>query len=420
MGSSDSEGSISSSLPIPKLIKRIKHSFLERDFIAVRNILKDRERGMKVEIESLSRERDSAREEASLLEGKVALGELERLKLEHKLVQIEKKCRDMENTVSCLREEKQLIVELNDKVDGLTKEKLESEKLARVYRDKCDCLETKAVEMKQAMDDLGHERLGAIGTIEDLRRKLAKTEKALDELKRPNVEAKRMVGEMMMKNLESEKEAEFHRRRLDSLVPRITKIEEYLAGMLNVNVEDLADIAGNGNLSHFFTREDFDHTVETCPSSRSRCNSPQVESNEREPPPRSGEGHSRKLASSPSATGDKLKITGISNSSNPNLAAPVSSGGIRKDLSENEMNCEEKFVKSPCSRDVLLEKSNKRARSALMGHKKTNEPSDTQFSLWIFNGSSGDEDSTDSDESCSDSRIDELVASLRHANSTEN
>ncbi|CAA0838198.1 Unknown protein [Striga hermonthica] len=244
MGSSDSEGSISSSLPVPKLIKRIKHSFLERDFVAVRTILMDRERGVKMEIESLSRERDSAREEVSLLEGKVALGELERLKVEHKLVRIENKCRDLENTVSCLREENRLIVELNDKVDALTKEKLENERLARMYRDKCDCLETNAVETKQVMDDLRHERLGAIGTIEDLRRKLSEAEKAVDELKMTNFEANRTVEEMMLKNLESEKEAEFHRRRLDSLVPRITKIEEYLAGMLNVNVEDLAEIAG--------------------------------------------------------------------------------------------------------------------------------------------------------------------------------
>ncbi|KAI3453792.1 hypothetical protein Pfo_010455 [Paulownia fortunei] len=554
MSSSDSEiliPPITQSLPISELIKLIKHSFRERDFNEVQNILIDREKSMKAEMENLIRDCDSIKEEVLLLERTQGLAELEKLKFEEKLQRSERKCEELKETIARLVEEKRvcsdrikrsekrydkvstenskmaneknkLIFELNEKINELKNKNLESERLVGVYQEKFKCLDTRLVKMGQEIEDLRCEKLAANQTAEELRRKQLEADQVVEELKHQNFEAAQTVDELRLKKLESDKAAELNKSRLENLAPRIMKVEEALANILNVKVEDLANIvdgmdkpaaaegenvdfldfkgekdsSGNGS-----TRDGWNGDAENMvvmspgvPSTSNSTGSGCIGLSKKGPhasgmhsdggvPVRGrlmfGAGCSTKMACSSSAAGDIIQISDSDDETNPGGAAYISDMGVSANVGANEMIFE-KFVQSPsssktnkrnstdCREDSLTNLTSKRKRS-IFGSDEDNLPSDemenqviksthdrivslhndftvkripdtglpqailpsiscslsrrceekagaacgSQTPLQKFNGLN-DGDSTDSeDESCTDSCMDDLVATLR-------
>lgn len=272
MSPSDSETLISSqSLSISELIKLIKHSFRGSEFNEVENILINREKSMKMEMENLVRDRDSIKEEVRLLERTQGLAGLEKLKLEEKLQRSQRKCEELKETITRLMEERKvftdrekraeeryykvceenskmaneknkLIFELNEKINELKNKNLESERLVGVYQEKLKCLDTRIVKMGLEIEGLRHEKLADDRTVEELRQKLLEADQVTEELKRQKFELSQTVDELRLKKLKSDKAAEISKSRLENLAPRIKKVEEALAQMLSVKVEDLADI----------------------------------------------------------------------------------------------------------------------------------------------------------------------------------
>ncbi|GFP82544.1 hypothetical protein PHJA_000397400 [Phtheirospermum japonicum] len=113
-----------------------------------------------------------------------------------------------------------------------------------------------------------------------------------------------------------------------------------------------------------------------------------------------GAGRFSKIArsSSAAAAGDIIEIIDSDNETNPDRAADVSNVGV------NEMN----FVRSPsCSKRNGIDVDN-----VLLIHE-ARPASDSQTPLEEFDGLNDDEVSTDSDDSCTDSRMDDLIASFR-------
>ncbi|KAL3619201.1 hypothetical protein CASFOL_036771 [Castilleja foliolosa] len=247
MSLSNSNNSISSSLPISELIKQIKHSFLERDFKKVQNILMERENGLKIEIENLTRDRDSAKEEVRVLERKGDSVDLERLNFEENLRKSQRKCDDLEEKVARLLEEMKVskdrekraeerhdkiftehtkmtiekirsISELQETINELKTKNLENDRLLRDYKEKCKCLDIKVAQKDQEIEGLTREKLDAVKTIDELRAEVSESNKIIDELK--------------LKISESDKVAELYK-----------SIDEGLSDILNVKSGHRVDIA---------------------------------------------------------------------------------------------------------------------------------------------------------------------------------
>ncbi|KAL3645721.1 hypothetical protein CASFOL_010901 [Castilleja foliolosa] len=93
---------------------------------------------------------------------------------------------------------------------------------------KYKCVDTMVVEMGREIQDLRDEKLAAIKTIEESRLKQLEADKVWKELKRKNLEAN-------LKILESIKEVELYKSRLENLLSKSLKIE---SDMLTVEVGD--------------------------------------------------------------------------------------------------------------------------------------------------------------------------------------
>lgn len=205
-----------SHISIPELFKIVRHSFRESEFDEVEQILVEREKRIKIEMQDLQRDLDSTKNVARLLESSQGLAELEKLKIEEKLLLSQSKCQDLdeklarlseEHRVSCDRakraeerhetlskefsemisENNMLILELNGKIKELQDKNSENEQLVVKYKEESKSLETKISNF--------------------------------DELRREKMESHNWV-----KNLGS----------------RVMIMETELANMLNVKVEDLA------------------------------------------------------------------------------------------------------------------------------------------------------------------------------------
>ncbi|KAL3619202.1 hypothetical protein CASFOL_036772 [Castilleja foliolosa] len=212
---------------------------------------------MEFEIENFSRALNTAEKRVVLLERSVALGELERFKLEEILQRSQRKCEELEETVTRLLEDNKIsqlrekraekrcekisdenskmsyefhnsISELNATIKQLKHKNLENERLIGVFQEK---YEGALKKMGQEIVDLGHEDLKAVETIEELRRE--------------NLENKKTIEVLRLKNSESDKLATVYKSRLENLSPRIKKIEDNLADMLDIEVGDLGNLAMN-------------------------------------------------------------------------------------------------------------------------------------------------------------------------------
>ncbi|KAL6578767.1 hypothetical protein OROMI_008983 [Orobanche minor] len=497
------EGSISTSTPIPELITHIRYSFRQRDFNDVQQILTDREHTMKIEIEDLRRDRDTAKNEVVLLERAMDLKELERLKLDEKLVKSQRKCEELEETVTRLLEEKKLsddrekraeercdkiaaensklasekmesIFELNEKINELKNKNLEIERLVGVYEEKYRCLDVEIVKMGQE--------------IEDLRGKQLVGDRVVEELKGEIVEANKTIEELRVKKSESDKAAELYKSRFDNLSPRIVKTEENLANMLALKVGDLAglvnevrelatsedggilnfkELRGKNCSSRNHTMPDADaddvvvlspdvrsssgsskkgdrnlvqsRTVKTSSCLQSGRNPSQAEISGRREPLASGR-FSKTARSSSAAAGEIIQVIDIDDDDeNPPQAPGISKGGT----CGNKINFVKRKTRTDSMEDLPADSATKRKKNTCMGDgdvvlvderengvvsrsshgiigcsssrrcgEEIGPACDSGFPLEKLNGLT-DEVSTDSDGSCTDSRMEELVASLR-------
>ncbi|KAG8382159.1 hypothetical protein BUALT_Bualt05G0047700 [Buddleja alternifolia] len=277
---------IGPSSSIPELIKSIRHSFRDCEFDEVQKILTDRDKNTKMEIENLVRDRDRITKEVRLLERSHGLAELENSKLEQKCEELEEKITRLieEERVSSHREKRakersdkvcdenakmaseknKIIFELNDKINELNNKNLESERLLGFLNEKFRCLDAKAAKMEKVIKDLQHEKLNASRTMDELR----------------------------VAKLESDKAAELNKKRFEDLAPRIVKVEEALANILNVKVENVAKIVDDldnaaaeeegGNVNFVESKGEKDilgngdaeeNAVVKSPGVRSTCNS---------------------------------------------------------------------------------------------------------------------------------------------------
>lgn len=172
---------------IPELINFIKHSFRECEFDEVQNTLMEREKDMKIEIVNLSRDCDSLKKDIDILENSQSFTDLE-------------KCR------------------MGKEIEDLRREKLGlEEKLDSSHR-KCEERDERLVRMGKEIEDLWHEKLDANQTIKELKRKEIEADQVLQELKRKDVEATQTIDELRV------------------------RLETVLAKMLRVNVEDLSKL----------------------------------------------------------------------------------------------------------------------------------------------------------------------------------
>ncbi|XP_011073624.1 uncharacterized protein LOC105158540 isoform X1 [Sesamum indicum] len=264
MSSPDCEKLISTmdrSLPIAELIKLIEHSFHGCEFNEIENILIDWEENMKVEMENLVRDRDSIKEEVRLLERTQDLAVLQKMKLEEKLQRSRMKCEELNETITRLmeqqrvyidrgnraaercekineenikisKEKNKLILDLNEKINELKNKNLESERLVAMCEHKIKFFDARLVKLAQEIECFRTEKLTADQTMKDLRQRLLEADQVAEDLKRQNIELTQTVDDLRLKKLESES-------RLENLTPRIKKVEEALAHMLSVKVEDL-------------------------------------------------------------------------------------------------------------------------------------------------------------------------------------
>ncbi|KAL3645715.1 hypothetical protein CASFOL_010895 [Castilleja foliolosa] len=247
MSSSDSLKNLASSM----LINLIKNSFHERHFNEAENILIARENDMKMEIENLTKDRDSVKRELERLDL------LEKHKLEEKLLLNEKKCDDLEERVARLLEETKVsndrekravesrdkvfdenivftyknnkfILKLLDSVSELKDKILENERLADGYKEKYRKSDMMVVRMEQEIEGLKDEGVKAAKTIEELRSEI--------------VEANTTIDELRVRKSESDKLAEKYKNGLEVLWERIKKNGEDLADMLTEKVRDATDL----------------------------------------------------------------------------------------------------------------------------------------------------------------------------------
>ncbi|KAL3619221.1 hypothetical protein CASFOL_036791 [Castilleja foliolosa] len=397
MSSSDSETLISTSIPISELMKHIKNSFLERHFAEVQNVLTEREKAMKLEIENLKRDRDSARKELRLIEIEKSRTEGKLHKLEETITRLLKEKSAYTKDSESIKEKNELIAKLKEEINELKN------------------------RMGQEIEDLRHERLAAT--------------RSVLELKRKNLEANRTIDELRLKKSEADK-VELNRSRLDSLAPRIVEIEELLADILNVNVGDLAGLAGevcnlakasedgaNVEYHDFRGKNDSFGNVSTFDNAKDEvvklagCGSIGLS--------RKGSGYS----GAPSLmSGDITEIPDSDDETNTTRPPHISSRGLRANAAENETNFE-KLVQSPSSSsqsrskrdrtdsgddflaDSIVKRMRMKCTSRSHDDNNNNVSVDTKTPLQKFNGLN-DEVSSDSDDSCSESTINDLITSL--------
>ncbi|KAL3844507.1 hypothetical protein ACJIZ3_001910 [Penstemon smallii] len=248
--SDDIESTISPRLPIPELIRLIRYSYRESEFNEVQNILMDREENMKMELKNHVRECDLLRKEVCLLNRAQGFSGLDNFKFEEKFLGSQRECEELKEKISRLVEDLKLlsdnekkaekryakvcgqyskmvneknktICELNVKINELKSKQSNSERMIGEYKDKLNILDIRVLDMTKEMEDLRHEKWVVDQTVDELR----------------------------LQNLESDKTAELNKKMLESLTARIGKVEEAFASMLNVNVEDLANITKNNGSS---------------------------------------------------------------------------------------------------------------------------------------------------------------------------
>ncbi|KAL3619204.1 hypothetical protein CASFOL_036774 [Castilleja foliolosa] len=345
-----------------------------------------RNKDMEFEIESLSRSLNTAEKKVVSLERDVALGELERFKLEEILQRSQRKCEELEETVTRLLEDKKLselrekraeercekisdenskmsyefhnsISELNETIKQLKNKNLENERLIGVFQEK---YEGALKKMGQEIVDLGGENLKAVETIE--------------ELGRENVENKKTIEELRLKNTESDKLASAYKSRLENLSLTIKKIEVNLANLreLTTNYNDILDSKskkGDRNSDQPWARGEDDNshnTVKTSRGSQLGRSSLKPESNGCKSSPgsgahasdtrlMSGEGCFGKITRSSSVARDIVEIVDSDDEPNPD--------GANDNMGENEM----KFVQCPSS----SKRSKRSQREDLFSHSTT-------------------------------------------------
>ncbi|KAL2517268.1 Uncharacterized protein Adt_13515 [Abeliophyllum distichum] len=189
LSSAESEGlfpKITSSSPVPELIKFLKFSFMQSEFNEVQNILTDRENNMKVERENLERDRLSIKKELDLMERSQGLLEQNKLKLEGQL-----------------EEKNKTILELNEKIKELKNQKLETEKTAMTYEEKIKSLNLRAANMNEE------------------------------------------VEKSKLEKLEADQTLQVYKKSFEHLSARFGKVEQILAKIFNVGVNDLLNLANN-------------------------------------------------------------------------------------------------------------------------------------------------------------------------------
>ncbi|XP_057811949.1 uncharacterized protein LOC131026187 [Salvia miltiorrhiza] len=214
---------------IPELIRFIKHSFRECEFDEVQNILMEREKSMKVEMEKLVRDCDELKKQVDVLERSKVYTESEKRDLEGKL---QKRGEELDK----------MIVQTKEKFEKLSSEKHDvEEKLVR-SSEKCEEMDERLVKMGKEIEELRREKLSANKIIWELKAKEIEADRVVQELKRENDEAVHTIDELRAEKMKSDKAVGVYENDLD---PRILKLERSIAKMLSVNVEDLASLANS-------------------------------------------------------------------------------------------------------------------------------------------------------------------------------
>ncbi|KAL8540791.1 hypothetical protein ACS0TY_002130 [Phlomoides rotata] len=224
-------------LSIPELLKIIRYSFRESEFAEVQEILMDRERKMKIEIQDLRRDLDSTKKDAHLLESSRSLAELEKLGIEDKLQRSQSKCKELNDKITRLSEEYKVSCDrakrAEDCHDKVSKE------FSNIISEKNDLiLELKLVnskisELKNTIEE--NELL-----VVELRRKQSEADKEVAELRRQNFEATRKLNESRQEKMGPDS-------KLENMAHRVMRGETGLGNKLNVKVEEgLASLAANG------------------------------------------------------------------------------------------------------------------------------------------------------------------------------
>lgn len=266
MGLSDFGAVITDSLPIPELIEILKYSFHECEFNEVQNILLNRDKDLKIELERLIQDRDSYKEEVVMWGRTHELMKLQKLKLEKMLVVSERKCRKLTGTIARLREEQRnqdlRSMELYEKVcreisdmrierNNLTSENkrinqknVENEKMLSVYEEKFQLLEGKfqiiELENSNLEEQLYRSEIKCREQKETIRRltKEQKNRKKLSEeevygkVREENSRVKNEKNELLsenewlkQKNLEIEQLLGVYQEKFQVLDVRLMKIE---------------------------------------------------------------------------------------------------------------------------------------------------------------------------------------------------
>ncbi|KAH6821503.1 hypothetical protein C2S53_009741 [Perilla frutescens var. hirtella] len=170
---------MSTSFSTPELIKL--------KFDEVQNIMKEREKNMKMEMEKVVRERDALKKEMDLLEKSQSSANLEKCSLEEKLCKLESRCELLDKR----------LLEMEEKIQKSRIDKLDVERKLKRSETKCD----------------------------DLKRKEIERERVVRKLERKN-------EELRVKKMESDKAAEVYKNRIDYLESMMLKLKK-LTKVLN-------------------------------------------------------------------------------------------------------------------------------------------------------------------------------------------
>lgn len=201
-------------LSIPDLLKIVRHSVSETEFNEVQQMLMDRDKMMKMELEDLKRDFDAMKTEACLQERYHSLAEFEKIRIEEKLQLSQRKCLELNEEITRLKEELKISLErakrAEERRDIVSKEfyKMISEKNKTILdlNAKINDLQNKNLEMNEQL-------------VVELRQKQSEADKEVAELKRQNFEATQKLEE------------------------RVIRMETGIGNMLNVKAEDLAGLA---------------------------------------------------------------------------------------------------------------------------------------------------------------------------------
>lgn len=242
---------------IPDLMNYLKYAFCEYEFNEVQEILLEREKKMKMEIEILTRDHDVIKEEARLLERTQGLAEFQKLQFEEKLQKCRRKCEKLKETSQRLNEEQRVLS------DRAKRAEERSEGNSKILKKKNELI--------------------------------CELNEKIDELDRKNVESEHLVGvyqdrvKKLDRLVESYEQAELYESGLQL---RVMKVEAALAKILNVKVEDLGNLAdiidnipdvegvsrpdipkdGNDIVANGNTNADGEYMAVLSPGVRSTCN----------------------------------------------------------------------------------------------------------------------------------------------------